>query len=106
MLNIFKFYGSNKSSDIEISSLVEVTKNKRISSEKVIDLSKINSDSLLLNEFNDVSNFTSNIFSTREGNVFISSIRPNLKKFGISPFNLNILGTIINLNVLNKENIG
>ena len=109
LLKLIKNHNSNNILDekITLNDLVLRTKKKNIEIyQNVIDLSSINNDSLTLFSFKKTSDFNSNIFETKEGDLFLSSIRPSLKKYGISPFDMNILGTLFNFRPLIYENRG
>ncbi|MDK2819428.1 MAG: restriction endonuclease subunit S [Mycoplasmataceae bacterium] len=109
LLELIKNHNANNVLDekVTLNDLVLRTKKKNPENyQNVIDLSSINNDSLTFFSFKKTSDFNSNIFETKEGDLFLSSIRPSLKKYGISPFNMNILGTLFNFRPLIYENRG
>ena len=59
-----------------------------------IDLSVMPTLSIGLNQINISSNFTTNLFQMKEGDILFGSIRPYLKKVGIAPCNGVHTGTI------------
>jgi type I restriction enzyme S subunit len=103
---ILKYYGSKNNNGEEIGKMVKITKNKCINSQEIIDLSKIKNDSLIMEEFSSSINFNTNKFSTKKYDFYISSIRPALKKYGISIKDMDILGTLINIHTNENENLG
>ena len=98
---------TNENEKLFLSNIIIPTKDAKIENcNEVIDLSSINSDSVTFFNFKKTNDFSSNIFSTRENDIFISSIRPNLKKYGITAENKNILGTLFNFRPINQIDRG
>ena len=98
---------ANENKKLFLSDIIIPTKDAKIENcNEVIDLSSINGDSVTFFNFKKTNNFSSNIFSTRENDIFISSIRPNLKKYGITTENKNILGTLFNFRPINQIDRG
>ena len=59
-----------------------------------IDLSVMPSESINLNKINSSFNFTTNLYELKEGDILFGSIRPYLKKCGISSYNGSFAGTV------------
>ncbi|MDR2660676.1 MAG: restriction endonuclease subunit S [Lactobacillaceae bacterium] len=89
-----------------LQHLVRPLRNKSQQTDEIIDLSKINSDSLLNNSFSKSSGFKTNKFFAKKNNIFISTIRPKLKKYGIVIKDIDILGTLLNFESINEKDIG
>ena len=105
--NIYLLNINNKEAkDLSLNDFVKNIKNSNNNYDETIDLSSIKSNSLIMYKFKNTSNFLSNIFEIEIGDIFFSSIRPKLKKFGISHKNMNILGTLFNLRPLDFNNRG
>lgn len=62
---------------------------------KLIDLSVMPEDSVVLFDINESKNFKTNLFELETGDFLIGSIRPYLKKVGISPINGVNTGTVL-----------
>jgi type I restriction enzyme S subunit len=59
-----------------------------------IDLSVMPSSSIVLDQLNTSSMFSTNLFNMSEGDILFGSIRPYLKKAGIAPCDGVVAGTI------------
>jgi hypothetical protein len=103
---LFKIYGSLNTDGPEFKSIVFCTRDISKKTEYVIDLSKISSDNFAYYIFSKSSIFSTNKYSAFKYDVFLSSIRPNLKKYGIVSQNMDILGTLINMRCIDKKTIG
>ncbi len=91
---IYKTSKSNKYSRInELINVIKTKENKNFSN--VLDLSSIESNSLYNISFKKIADFNTNIFFVNEDSLYISTIRPNLEKYGITWTKSNILGTIL-----------
>lgn len=71
-------------------------------SEKTIDLSVMPSNSMCLSELNKSTNFNTNLFKMKKGDILFGSIRPYLKKAGIAPCDGAVAGTVYSYSVLNE----
>ena len=83
--------------DVSLSEFL-VRNSKKISHKvdsKLIDLSVMPEDSIVLYDVNDSSKFETNLFELEVGDFLIGSIRPYLKKVGISPINGVSTGTVL-----------
>jgi|LakMenEpi03Aug12_release.lakeMendotaPanAssembly.Ray.scaffolds.fasta_scaffold205839_2 restriction endonuclease S subunit len=101
--NYFKLTTSNLSKsnnvirDARLSECL-VRNSKKISEKinsKLIDLSVMPEDSIILFGTNDSKNFETNLFELEVGDFLIGSIRPYLKKVGVSPINGMNTGTVL-----------
>ena len=68
-----------------------------------IDLSVMPSNSIALSELNVSSNFTTNLYQMKKGDILFGSIRPYLHKAGFAPCDGVVAGTIHSYNVNNSE---
>lgn len=68
-----------------------------------IDLSVMPSNSFSLTELNISSQFETNLFKMKEGNLLFGSIRPYLKKAGIAPCNGAVAGTVYQYAVIDDK---
>ena len=59
-----------------------------------LDLSVMPSNSIILETLNDSSNFSTNLFEMKKGDILFGSIRPYLKKAGIAPCDGAVVGTV------------
>jgi type I restriction enzyme S subunit len=59
-----------------------------------IDLSVMPSNQIALNQLNTSSNFSTNLFVMKKGDILFGSIRPYLHKAGIAPCNGTVAGTV------------
>ena len=84
--------------------LVKNSKKYKSSKESMaIDLSVMPSDSVLLFDTNFSTNFDTNLFELNKGDFLVGSIRPYLKKIGISPINGAVTGTVLSFKSLDKR---
>ncbi|MGH0594968.1 restriction endonuclease subunit S [Bacillus pretiosus] len=68
-----------------------------------IDLSVMPSDSIALNQLNESSNFTTNLYEMDCGDILFGSIRPYLHKAGIAPCDGVVAGTIHSYKVKDEK---
>ena len=61
---------------------------------QTLDLSVMPSNSIILETLNDSSNFSTNLFEMKKGDILFGSIRPYLKKAGIAPCDGAVVGTV------------
>lgn len=92
----------------EVKSLSEILKkNTHVfdyqSDQPTIDLSVMPSDSIALSQLNSSSNFSSNLFQMKEGDILFGAIRPYLHKAGIAPCDGVVAGTVHSYKVI-REN--
>lgn len=62
---------------------------------KLIDLSVMPEDSIVLFDINESKNFETNLFELEVGDFLIGSIRPYLRKVGVSPISGVSTGTVL-----------
>lgn len=74
------------------------------SNELTLDLSVMPQDSIALSEFNNSSNFSTNLYKMKKGDILFGSIRPYLKKAGFAPCDGVVAGTVHSYKVKNNEN--
>ena len=95
-LKIKLIYSKSKSSIYkQVKEIVNMTKHKKIDSHTILDLSSISSNDLFNLKFKNVNDFKTNIYSINEDQVYISTIRPKLEKYGYAWTKSNVLGTIL-----------
>lgn len=58
------------------------------------DLSVMPSSNMLLSDFNESTNFSTNLFELKKGDILFGSIRPYLRKAGIAPCDGAVAGTV------------
>lgn len=68
-----------------------------------IDLSVMPSNSISLSELNVSSNFTTNLYQMKKGDILFGSIRPYLHKASFAPCDGVVTGTVHSYNVKNSE---
>ena len=71
--------------------------------ESTIDLSVMPQNSIALNEFNNSSNFSTNLYKMKKGDILFGSIRPYLKKAGFAPCDGVVAGTVHSYRVKEPE---
>lgn len=92
----------------EIISLSDImTKNSEqfeySSNELTLDLSVMPQNSIALSEFNNSSNFSTNLYKMKKGDILFGSIRPYLKKAGFAPCDGVVAGTVHSYKVKKNE---
>jgi len=88
---------------------VLVRNNKRFNLDtevETIDLSVMPEGSLVLFNTNSSDNFDTNLFELNKGDLLIGAIRPYLRKFGISPLNGAVTGTVLSYSVKQENMAG
>ena len=73
------------------------------SEQPTIDLSVMPSDSIALSEINSSSNFTTNLYWMKQGDILFGSIRPYLHKAGFAPCNGVVAGTVHSYSVKQSQ---
>ena len=68
-----------------------------------IDLSVMPQNSISLSQYNESSNFTTNLYVMNKGDILFGSIRPYLKKAGFAPFDGVVAGTVHSFKVSSQE---
>lgn len=71
--------------------------------EPAIDLSVMPSDSIALSQLNTSSNFTTNLYKVKRGDILFGSIRPYLHKAGIAPCDGVVAGTVHSYSVKKEQ---
>ena len=67
------------------------------------DLSVMPSNNMLLADFNESKNFSTNLFVLKQGDILFGSIRPYLRKAGIAPCDGAVAGTVHVIRPRRKE---
>lgn len=73
------------------------------SEQPTIDLSVMPSDSIALSEINSSSNFATNLYWMKQGDILFGSIRPYLHKAGFAPCNGVVAGTVHSYSVKQSQ---
>lgn len=73
------------------------------SEQPTIDLSVMPSDSIALSEINSSSNFTTNLYCMKQGDILFGSIRPYLHKAGFAPCDGVVAGTVHSYRVFQTQ---
>ncbi len=73
------------------------------SSRPTIDLSVMPSDSIALTSLNDSTNFSTNLFVMKKGDILVGGIRPYLHKAGIAPCDGVFAGTVHSFSVIKNS---
>ncbi len=63
----------------------------------------MNTSSILFNSYNKSNNFNTNLFELKQGDLLFGSIRPYLKKAGLSPINGALAGTVFSYKVIDDS---
>ena len=95
--------------DWEVKSLSQLIKKNSqpfdyASEQPTIDLSVMPSNSIALSDLNNSSNFTTNLYIMKRGDILFGSIRPYLHKAGIAPCDGMFAGTVHSYSVLEADN--
>lgn len=93
----------------EVKSLSQLIKKNSqpfdyASEQPTIDLSVMPSNSIALSDLNNSSNFTTNLYMMKRGDILFGSIRPYLHKAGIAPCDGVFAGTVHSYSVLEADN--
>jgi type I restriction enzyme S subunit len=91
----------------EVKSLTDLLKKNTdhfdyTSNKSTIDLSVMPSNSISLSTLNISSNFTTNLFNMKKGDILFGAIRPYLHKAGIAPCDGVVTGTVHSYNTINE----
>ena len=73
-----------------------------LSEQPAIDLSVMPSNSIALSILNKSSNFATNLFEMKQGDILFGSIRPYLHKAGIAPCDGVVAGTVHSYTTINE----
>lgn len=92
----------------EVKSMSEILVKNNVgfdykSIEPTVDLSVMPSGTIVINNLNESSNFSTNLFKMEKGDILFGSIRPYLKKACIAPCDGVVAGTVHSYKVKRKE---